>query len=573
MRSRLMMRHFLAVALAYAICAPSAMSSDRLAVAEEMPHKSLYSDDKPFLSAIEAERPRELVTIAPTGLIVPHHTVAADLIARAFWTTKGASYDRVIVVSPDHYRRSRHVMATTPRPFDTPFGKVSTDARAVERLLTEEDLVERSDLFDREHGVAALLPFVRWFLPDAPVVGIVLQIGSTPDEWRRAADAIAKIVTPRTLVVQSTDFSHYLRAEVAAQRDQESLMTLAAGEPEGAIALHQSDHLDSRASLFVQLSLQARTFGSRGVVIGNRNQVEYAPLAATSSTSYVAMVFARDPTILSKLRYDDQKLHYFGGDFFAGRWLAATLGKPQSRDFVINAVRRITAGAPMIVNLEGALLQAPPPVEDADLHVMDALTAVPILRELNVIAAGVANNHAWDLGRGGAAATLKTLRESGIKPLRHLEPLDMGVFRLIAINYIGVQAFPHYPAVRGDDIASLCRMALRPPVIAFVHWGEEYTSLPPPAVLKQAEALRACGVTLVVGAHSHQAAKTVNLASDGANAVVYSLGNLLFDQHGPRSTGALLEVRSFRQGTIAVRLIPAPNLFDALVPSSRAVTR
>ena len=38
-------------------------------------------------------------------------------------------------------------------------------------------------------------------------------------------------------------------------------------------------------------------------------------------------------------------------------------------------------------------------------------------------------------------------------------------------------------------------------------------------------------------------------------------------------TGALLEVRSFRQGTIAVRLIPAPNLFDALVPSSRAVTR
>ena len=40
------------------------------------------------------------------------------------------------------------------------------------------------------------------------------------------------------------------------------------------------------------------------------------------------------------------------------------------------------------------------------------------------------------------------------------------------------------------------------------------------------------------------------------------LGNLFFDQRGSRGSGALLEVRFFRQGTFAMRLIPVPNLFD-----------
>lgn len=44
--------------------------------------------------------------------------------------------------------------------------------------------------------------------------------------------------------------------------------------------------------------------------------------------------------------------------------------------------------------------------------------------------------------------------------------------------------------------------------------------------------------------------------------MVFSLGNLLFDQRGERVSGALLEVRTFAQGTVFARLVPVPNLFD-----------
>jgi len=43
--------------------------------------------------------------------------------------------------------------------------------------------------------------------------------------------------------------------------------------------------------------------------------------------------------------------------------------------------------------------------------------------------------------------------------------------------------------------------------------------------------------------------------------MVYSLGNFLFDQKFEGVSGALLEVRVFRQGTFAARLVPVRNFF------------
>jgi poly-gamma-glutamate synthesis protein (capsule biosynthesis protein) len=69
-------------------------------------------------------------------------------------------------------------------------------------------------------------------------------------------------------------------------------------------------------------------------------------------------------------------------------------------------------------------------------------------------------------------------------------------------------------------------------------------------------------VSLVVGAHSHQASGALEQVNGGAGQMLFSLGNFLFDQTSPRGSGALLELRVFQQGTVAARLIPVPNLFE-----------
>ena len=48
----------------------------------------------------------------------------------------------------------------------------------------------------------------------------------------------------------------------------------------------------------------------------------------------------------------------------------------------------------------------------------------------------------------------------------------------------------------------------------------------------------------------------------GDVAEVYSLGNFLFDQSAARSSGVLVEMRVFEQGTVFMRAIPLPNFFD-----------
>jgi hypothetical protein len=130
---------------------------------------SLYPDRAPFLAAIEKERPRQKPDVRLTGIAVPHHLLAADLIARGFWAASAGSYDRIILVSPDHFNRSRRPLATTRQDIETPFGIVRNDDAATSRLLSNGALFDESDLFKQEHGIAAVLPFVRYFFPDARI--------------------------------------------------------------------------------------------------------------------------------------------------------------------------------------------------------------------------------------------------------------------------------------------------------------------------------------------------------------------------------------------------------------------
>ena len=185
----------------------------------------------------------------------------------------------------------------------------------------------------------------------------------------------------------------------------------------------------------------------------------------------------------------------------------------------------------------------------------------PVLAALNVTAASLANNHTNDLGPEGRAETAKHLSSFGVTPLEHGAIADLGSLRLLGINFVGGKMVGEAIA-DPDDLGWVCELNAAPPLVAFVHWGPEYVTSAGDKERKVADSLAQCGVSLIVGNHSHQAADTLEALRGGAVQMVYSLGNFLFDQTSPRGTGALLEVRVFKQGTIAARLIPIPNLFE-----------
>jgi len=149
-----------------------------------------------------------------------------------------------------------------------------------------------------------------------------------------------------------------------------------------------------------------------------------------------------------------------------------------------------------------------------------------------------------------------------VKPVRHGNIVDFGAFRLLALNFISKHQIPGYPTVEDGDLAEVCYQDARPPLLAFVHWGEEYTTVAGPNEHSAAANLLDCGVGAIIGAHSHRASSGIEITRGGDQQVTFSLGNLLFDQNRTVASGALLELRVFEQGTYATRLIRIPNLYD-----------
>jgi poly-gamma-glutamate synthesis protein (capsule biosynthesis protein) len=525
------------------------------------PIASMYSDPKPFLDAIAHERHRPEPLSRVTGISVPHHLLAADLIARGLQAAAGNRYNRIIVMSPDHFSRSRRPMATTQRDIDTVFGLVRNDQEATGALLQMDDLFDASDLFANEHGIAAILPLVRHFFPLAKIVPIAISYSASRADCDRALVVVEKMIGPQTLVIQSTDYSHYLAADVARQRDQETLNIIAANDADAVLRLVQPAHMDSKASQYIQMRLQA-ALKSHSTVIASRSSVHYGA-ADTKTTSYIVTVYTEGLPIASELRYPDQQVLYFGGDTFIGRYFTAALANKNVAAAVVRVVKAATGGAPLIVNLEGVVMDEPPEgIGGRDLHAMHTNLAVPILKALNVKVAGLANNHSFDLSAAGIDETRSILHKAGIVPLSHGEIIDVGSFRLLGLNFVGKLDYHGYPVVKNINLGEVCHLSGRPPLFALVHWGREYVAEPGEAEYAAAQAMEACGVGAIVGAHPHRASRGIQAMQGGEYLLTYSLGNLLFDQTAERGTGALLEVRVFEQGTYATRLIPLPNLFD-----------
>jgi len=194
----------------------------------------------------------------------------------------------------------------------------------------------------------------------------------------------------------------------------------------------------------------------------------------------------------------------------------------------------------------------------------------------------LANNHAMDGGPAGLAESITHLEEAGIAPLGVVPgrgapgaPLIRTVGG-VRLAFLAFNAVPYPPQPAGDvapagwnptaaPAAIAAARAQADAVIVSVHWGYEYELRPDPAERAAAAAMLAAGADLVVGSHPHvvqldgkDGLLPVTRARDGRDAaVVYSLGNFVFDQQMPETRQGLA-VRAWfdRQGLRAVQALP-----------------
>ena len=157
---------------------------------------------------------------APKAIIAPHAGyIYSGPIAASAYAQVAARRDRVtrvVLAGPAHRVHVTGAAVPAARVFASPLGPVPVDRESVERLraLPFVEVSDRAHAF--EHSLEVHLPFLQSVLERFTLVPIVVG-GAGPEEMAQAFEAVWG--GDETLVVVSSDLSHYLPYEAARSRD------------------------------------------------------------------------------------------------------------------------------------------------------------------------------------------------------------------------------------------------------------------------------------------------------------------------------------------------------------------
>lgn len=158
------------------------------------------------------------------ALIAPHAGLmySGPVAAHSYRLLRGRAFEAIVLVGPSHYVAFGGASIWPHGSFETPLGPLRVDDGMAAAVLEAYPAVhERPDAHEREHSLEMQLPFLALLAPDVPIVPIVMG-HQTRETATRLGDAIARAAAARrTLVVASSDLSHFYGAPTAAALDAE----------------------------------------------------------------------------------------------------------------------------------------------------------------------------------------------------------------------------------------------------------------------------------------------------------------------------------------------------------------
>jgi AmmeMemoRadiSam system protein B len=157
----------------------------------------------------------------------------------------GRRFDAVILLGPSH-RQWFDALAVYPRgAFATPLGRVRVDSELAEEFSRQTARARVvAGVHEAEHSLEMQLPFLQHVLPEASILPVVMGNQSRENVEAAASAIVGSVSRSRrsTLLVASSDLSHYRSRERARELDSEVLDCVARFDPDGLERLLETDH-------------------------------------------------------------------------------------------------------------------------------------------------------------------------------------------------------------------------------------------------------------------------------------------------------------------------------------------
>jgi len=208
---------------------------------------------------------------APKALIVPHagYSYSGAVAATAYARLRPYSglYTRVILLGPAHRIAVTGLALLGADGFRTPLGGVLLDQDALDALTTlKVRVVDATHQF--EHSLEVHLPFLQSVIESFSLVPLVVG-DATPESVAEVIDALWG--GPETLIVISSDLSHYLGYDEARVSDKATCQAIE------SLEAHSIDHDHAcGATPIGGLLISARRRGMQVTTLDLRNSGDTA---------------------------------------------------------------------------------------------------------------------------------------------------------------------------------------------------------------------------------------------------------------------------------------------------------
>jgi MEMO1 family protein len=162
------------------------------------------------------------------GVVVPHagYLYSGKTAGYAYNLLRDKKYKTVVIISPSHREYFPGISVYDGDAYETPLGVVEIDKEAREELIKDSKTISAgAQGHKQEHAAEVQIPFLQTVLSDFKIVPIIMG-----DQNKIFVDSLAekisKILNDDTLVVASSDLSHYHTKQEAFRMDSQVEMRI-----------------------------------------------------------------------------------------------------------------------------------------------------------------------------------------------------------------------------------------------------------------------------------------------------------------------------------------------------------
>lgn len=128
-----------------------------------------------------------------------------------------------VILGPNHRPVQSRIAIVSRGRWSTPLGEVRVDTDLAERIKAQTSLiVEDEQAHAHEHSLEVQLPFLQYLRESIAIVPLSVAYQASFEEMEELGQGIARAIQEiqeDTLIVASSDMSHYVSQETAREKD------------------------------------------------------------------------------------------------------------------------------------------------------------------------------------------------------------------------------------------------------------------------------------------------------------------------------------------------------------------